>query len=137
MTVAPVRAVGASVDRIEGRLKVTGQARYAYEVPVEGVAYAAVVQSTIAKGTIRDVDASEALAVPGVLAVLREGNAPPVADRDEWDLAVLQTRDVAYRGQIVAAVVADSFEAARDAARLVRVAYDAAEHDVVLRADHP
>jgi xanthine dehydrogenase YagR molybdenum-binding subunit len=130
-------AVGAPVDRIEGRLKVTGQARYAYETPVEGVAYAAVVQATIAKGTIRDVHAEQALAQPGVLAVLWEGNAPRVANRDEWDLAVLQTREVAYRGQIVAAVVAETFEAASDAAALVHVDYDAAAHDVVLRADHP
>jgi xanthine dehydrogenase YagR molybdenum-binding subunit len=137
MTVAPVRSVGAPVERVEGRLKVTGQARYAYEMPVEGVAYCSVVQSTIAKGAIRDVHADEALAVPGVLAVLWEGNAPRVADREEWELAVLQTREVAYRGQIVAAVIAETFEAASDAASLVRVEYDASEHDVVLREGHP
>ena len=137
MTVAPTRVVGAPVDRIEGRLKVTGEARYAYETQVEGVAYAAIVGSTIAKGTIRDVHAEEALAVPGVLAVLWEGNAPRVADDAEFDLAVLQTRTVAYRGQIVATVVADSFEAAREAARLVRVDLDAEQHDVVLREDDP
>ena len=137
MTVAPTQAVGAPVDRIEGRLKVTGEARYAYETQVDGVAYAAIVGSTIAKGTIRDVHAEEALAVPGVLAVLWEGNAPRVANDDEFDLAVLQTRRVAYRGQIVATVVADSFEAAREAARLVRVDYDAEQHDVVLREDDP
>ena len=50
---------------------------------------------------------------------------------------MLQTRTVAYRGQIVATVVADSFEAARDAARLVRVDLDAEQHDVVLREDDP
>ena len=137
MTIAPSRVVGAPVNRIEGPLKVMGEARYAYETQVDGVAYAAIVGSTIAKGTIRDVHADEALAVPGVLAVLWEGNAPRVADDAEFDLAVLQTRRVAYRGQIVAAVVADSFEVARDAARLVRVEYDAEQHEVVLREDDP
>jgi xanthine dehydrogenase YagR molybdenum-binding subunit len=137
MTIAPVRAVGAPVDRVEGREKVTGRARYAYEIPVEGVAYCSVVQAAVAKGRVRDVDASEALALPGVLAVLWEGNAPRVADESERDLAVLQSREVAYRGQIVAAVVAESFEVARDAAARVRVDCEAAEHDVVLREDHP
>ena len=136
-TVTPARAVGAPIDRIEGHEKVTGRARYAYEIPVEGVAYAAVVQSTIARGHIRDVDAGAALAQQGVLAVLWEANAPSVADREEWELAVLQTREVAYRGQIVAAVVAETLEVAREAAGLVRVAYDAEEHDVVLREAHP
>jgi xanthine dehydrogenase YagR molybdenum-binding subunit len=138
MTVAPARAVGAPIERLEAREKVTGRARYAYEIPVEGVAYAAVVPSTIAKGRIAGVDASEALALRGVLAVLWEDNAPPVSpDHGDWELAVLQTRDVAYRGQIVAAVVAESFELATQAARLVRVSYERAEHDVVLREDHP
>ncbi len=137
MTVAPARAVGAPVDRIEGRLKVTGRARYAYETQVDGVAYASIVQSTIAKGTIADVHTEDALAVPGVLAVLWEGNAPRVANTDEWDLAVLQTREVAYRGQIVAVVVADSLEVSRDAASLVHVDYDVRPHHVVLREDDP
>jgi xanthine dehydrogenase YagR molybdenum-binding subunit len=137
MTVAPPRVVGAPVDRIEGRLKVTGEARYAYETQVDGVAYAAIVGSTIAKGAIRDVHADEALAVPGVLAVLWEGNAPRVADDAEFDLAVLQTRRIAYRGQIVAVVVADSFEVAQQAARLVRVDVDDEQHEVVLREDDP
>jgi xanthine dehydrogenase YagR molybdenum-binding subunit len=137
MTTIAQRVVGAPIDRIEGREKVTGQARYAYEAPIEGVVYAAVVQSTIARGEVRDVDASAALRMPGVLAVLWAGNAPRLVETQERELAVLQARTVAYRGQIVAAVIADSFEVARDAERRVRVEYDVAEHDVVLRADHP
>jgi xanthine dehydrogenase YagR molybdenum-binding subunit len=137
MTVAPIQAVGAPVERLEGREKVTGEARYAYEIPIEGVAYAAVVPSTIAKGRIAAVDGSEALAMRGVIAVLWADNAPPVADHGDWELAVLQTREVAYRGQIVAAVVAETFEQASEGARRVRVEYERAEHDVVLREDHP
>ena len=69
------------------------------------------------------------------MAVLHHGNAPQLPAAGE--LAVLQSADVAYRGQIVAAVVADELETAQQAAGLVRVGYHALEHDVVLRADHP
>jgi xanthine dehydrogenase YagR molybdenum-binding subunit len=130
------RAVGSSLDRVEGREKVTGEALYAYEHAPEGVVYAAIVQSTVAKGRIRAVDASAALALPGVLAVLAHDNVPRLEEQD-GELAVLQSDRVAYRGQIVAAVVADTLETARQAERLVRVEYEEEPHDVELRADHP
>jgi len=53
---APRAAIGRPVDRVDGRLKVTGAARYAAEFPVEGVTYGSLVMSTIASGRIRDVD---------------------------------------------------------------------------------
>jgi xanthine dehydrogenase YagR molybdenum-binding subunit len=130
-------AVGAAMARIEGHAKVSGEARYAVEHDIEGVAHAALVQSTVAKGEVRAVDAGAALALNGVLAVLWHENAPRVASDDDPDLAVLQRSDIAFRGQIVAVVVADSLEVAREAAALVRVDYDAAAHDVELTADHP
>jgi xanthine dehydrogenase YagR molybdenum-binding subunit len=122
--------------RVDGPDKVTGRARYAFEHPVEGAVYAWPVQSTIAKGEIRDVDAGAALALPGVLAVLCPGNAPRLT-ADDPELALFQSRDVAYRGQLIAAVVAASLETARAAADLVRVEYAEAGHDVTLTADHP
>jgi xanthine dehydrogenase YagR molybdenum-binding subunit len=130
-------AVGAAMPRVEGHEKVTGAARYAVEHDVEGVVHAAVVQSTVAKGEVRAVDAEAALALNGVLAVLWHENAPRVASNDDLELAVLQRPDVAYRGQIVAVAVADSLEVAREAAALVRVDYAAAPHDVELTSDHP
>ena len=130
------RSIGAPVDRIEGRDKVAGEATYAFDYAQENVAYGAIVQSTIAKGTVRAVDAAAALALPGVLAVLSHENAPALPSA-EGELAVLQSPEVSYRGQIVAAVIADSLETARHAGQLVRVDYDAAEHDVELRPDHP
>jgi xanthine dehydrogenase YagR molybdenum-binding subunit len=130
------RAVGAPIDRIEGREKVAGEATYAFEYEQENAVYAAIVQSTIAKGTIRAVDPAAAATLPGVLAVLWHENAPALASA-EGELAVLQSPAVSYRGQIVAAVVADSLETARQAGRLVRLDYDVAEHDVELRTDHP
>ena len=129
------RAVGAPVDRLEGEAKVRGQARYAFEYERDDLCYAAIVQATIAKGAVRAVDTTAASAEPGVLAVLSHENAPHLDA--EGELAVLQSPRVAYRGQVVAAVVADSLETARHAARLVRVDYDNAEHDVLLRPDHP
>ena len=72
----------------------------------------------------------------GVLAVLWHENAPALTAA-EGELAVLQSPAVSYRGQIVAAVIADSLETARQAAHLVRADYDVAEHDVELRPDHP
>lgn len=130
------RALGAPVDRVEGREKTRGEAKYAYEVELEGAAYATLVVSEAAKGEIRSVDASAALAADGVVAVLTHENAPELAIRD-GELGVLQSPRIAYRGQIVGIVVAESYEAARGAERLVRLEVEEAEHDVVLRPDHP
>jgi xanthine dehydrogenase YagR molybdenum-binding subunit len=131
------RATGRPLDRAEAREKVTGTARYATEGDRDGAAWAVAVQSTIAKGAVRSVDASAALAQPGVLAVLWHGDAPRLHEVDNPELALFQSDRVAYRGQFVAAVVATSQEVARQAGRLVRVRYDAEPHDVELREDHP
>ncbi|MDP4506777.1 xanthine dehydrogenase family protein molybdopterin-binding subunit [Nonomuraea turcica] len=125
------------MNRVEGRVKVTGLATYAAEYPVEGVTYAYPVQSRIAKGRITHVDVSRALAMPGVLSVLSVEEPPELAEDADAELALFQSRDVAYRGQLIAAAVADTYENARAAADAVRVAYEPADHDVGLRADHP
>ena len=131
----PSRAIGASMDRIDGPAKVTGAAKYAFEYPVDQVTYVAPVQSTIAKGRIVSLDASAALALSGVIAVLSHENAPRLAPLDDQDLAVFQSDAVAYRGQFVAAIVAETLEVARQAASLVVVGYEEQPHDVELRAD--
>src|SRR5260221_233436 len=138
----PSRAIGGPLARIDGPLKVTGAARYAYEYPVAGVTYAFPIQSTIAKGRVVSTDARAARALPGVVAVLSHENAPRlrpvdiqvIGQRDQ-DLAVFQSDVVTYRGQAVAAVVAESLEVARQAASLVTVRYEEQPHDVELRAD--
>ncbi len=135
MSVA-VRTVGAPVERVEGREKVTGRAVYAYEHEPEGVAYAAIVTSSVARGSVRAIDAEAALSLPGALGVLSAENAPNLPGA-EGELAVLQSPAVAYRGEIVAVAIAETLETARQAAELVRVDYEAAPHDVVLRPDHP
>jgi xanthine dehydrogenase YagR molybdenum-binding subunit len=137
MTIASDRAGHAGRDRGEGREKVTGAAKYAHEYARDEVAYAAIVPATIIAGEIRAVDASAALALPGVLAVLSYQNAPRLHQVDDGELALFQSNRVAYRGQIVAAVVAERYETARQAERLVRIEYAEEPHDLELRVDHP
>jgi xanthine dehydrogenase YagR molybdenum-binding subunit len=133
---------GATIEglrRIEGRAKVMGTALYAAEHPTEGVATAFAVTSTIGKGAVHAIDASETLAHPGVLHVLSHENAPRVAEEAdaEPELAVLQSTAVAYHGQVVAVVVAETLDAAREGARLLRIEYRAEAPDVAFTADHP
>jgi len=128
------RAIGAPLDRIDGPAKVTGTARYAFEQPVERPAYLYPVHATIASGRVTGVDAGAAEAEPGVLAVLTHWNAPKLASTADAELAILQSGAVAFRGQIVAGVIADTLEIARHAAGLLRVDYEARTHDVELRA---
>jgi xanthine dehydrogenase YagR molybdenum-binding subunit len=125
--------VGKPLSRVDGRLKVTGQARYAAEWQVPGLAHAALVLSTIPRGTVTGIDASAAEISPGVLAVISHRNAPrvslPQRAKAGVDPAVgdplqpLQDDKVYYNGQPVAVVVADTFELAVQAAGLVRVRY--------------
>src|SRR5258706_7274891 len=136
------RAIGPPLDRIDGAQKVTGAAKYAYEYAVEGVTYVFPVQSTIAKGRVVSIDASAARALPGVIAVLSHENAPRLAPLDDAlavfqsdALTVFQSDAVAYHGEFVAAVVAETSEIARQAASLVVVHYEEQPHDVELRAD--
>ena len=130
------RLIGAPVDRIEGRDKVEGKAAYAVEWSVPNPAYAHLATATITRGTIRAVDATAARAVPGVLAVITHEDAPELAD-GSGELGILQSPRVAYRGQVVGIVVAESSEAAREGAELLRFDYAVEPHDVVLTSDHP
>jgi xanthine dehydrogenase YagR molybdenum-binding subunit len=132
-----ISAVGQARPRLEGADKVTGAARYAAEYPVDGHLYGWAVQSTVPKGTIIGIDTTPALAEPDVVAVLSYLNAPRLRLPADPELFLLQSSEVAYRGQIVALVVASTLESAREAAQLVRLDYDTAAHSTVLTADHP
>src|SRR3954470_20083500 len=137
MTATRTPALGSPLERVEAREKVTGTAKYAYEYERENVAYGWIVASTIANGRICAIDARRALTAPGVVQVVTYENAPRLKDVDDHELAVLQSPEVSYRGQIVAAVVAETLEAAREAAALVRVDYEQSPHDVALTPDRP
>jgi len=131
----PGRAVvGQPIDRRDGRLKVTGRARYAAEFDIGNLAHAVLVQSTIASGEITGFDLAAAQAVPGVLAILTPDNAPRLAQNDSSASLIakplLQDRLVYYNGQHIAVVVADTLERAQQAGALVRVEYREAEAQV-------
>ncbi|MEE4546340.1 xanthine dehydrogenase family protein molybdopterin-binding subunit [Streptomyces sp. V4-01] len=128
-------AVGRDLPRRDGPAKVLGTAAYAGETPLENVAYLHLVQATIARGRVTELDATAAESLDGVVAVLTPGTAERLASTEDRELAALQDVRVAFRGQVVAAVVADSSEVARHAAALVRVSYAQEAHDVELRAD--
>ncbi len=125
--------IGRAADRVDGRLKVTGTAPYAYEVSDnDAPGYGFVVGSSISCGRISRIDSSEAERAPGVLLVLTHHNAPQQApfttegdDRFARPLPCLVDDQVHHHGQAVAFVVAKTFEQARAAAHLVRVSYDA------------
>jgi xanthine dehydrogenase YagR molybdenum-binding subunit len=129
--------LGTPAVRREGRAKVTGAARYAAEHTPPDCAYAHPVRATVAKGRITAVHRDDALAVPGVLAVLAHDDAPRLHPGDDATLHLLQDDRVPHRGWYVALVVAETPEAAREGAAAVRVDYAARPHDVVLTAHHP
>jgi len=130
--------IGTATSRVDGRAKVTGAAKYAAEFNTAGLAHASVVTSTIAKGRIARIDASEALSVAGVIDVLTHQNRPPMASVDSAykdDLAPdgapfrpLYNDRIWFSGQPIALVVAEEPEIARFAASLVRVQYDKGAH---------
>lgn len=129
------RAIGQDLARRDGEAKVRGTARYAFEADVESPAYCHPVQATVARGRITSIDTSAAEAVDGVLTVLTHLGAERLADTDDAELAILQDGDIAFRGQLIGVVVADTSEAARQAADLVRVEYVEEPFDVALSAD--
>src|SRR3954452_21667782 len=137
MAVVQQREIGADRERRDGPAKVTGTAPYAAEHPFADPAFAPPVHAAVARGTITAIDSDAAAAVRGVRAILSHENAERLASDENKELWILQSPEVAFRGQFVAVVVADSAEAAREAAELVEVRYTQAEHDVLLRADHP
>lgn len=143
---------GKPVDRVDGRLKVTGGAPYAAEFPLKGLAYGVAVTSTIPKGHIQAIDTSRAKKVPGVLDVLTyknsmnlhfpQGSDPGAGKYAEKDLLPLQSDRIFYDGQHIAVVIAETFQAAEYAASLVKVTYQPGEpvldiHQVLPNARKP
>ncbi|WP_104102353.1 xanthine dehydrogenase family protein molybdopterin-binding subunit [Arthrobacter sp. 08Y14] len=133
----PGRAIGTPYERLDGELKVKGTAPYAYEQPVQNPLYLYPVLSTIARGTVERVETAAAEAVDGVFTVLTSETTPRLEDPSDRELAVLQDNAIGYRGQIVAAVLAESPEIAREAAAAVTVTYTEEPFSAQLRADGP
>ncbi|WP_338781513.1 xanthine dehydrogenase family protein molybdopterin-binding subunit [Streptomyces sp. DG1A-41] len=131
MSQQPQAAVGAPLSRVDGRLKVTGQAKYAADHDIDGVVHAVVVDSSIGRGRITGIDTRAANALRGVLGVISHLDKPRLAYRDNpgpfpgQRLRVFQDDAVRFFGQPVAVVVATTLEAAQHAADLVKISYDA------------
>jgi len=120
------KITGTPIDRVDGLLKVTGKATYATDYRAKNMAYAYLFKSTIAAGTITGLDSAEAAKIPGVLAVITHLNAPKLNVRGGIrGGALLQGPEVRFYGQHIGLVVAETFEQARHAARLIKVTYQA------------
>lgn len=130
-----MNAIGSSLPRIDGPAKVTGRAPYAYEHSVVAPVFLHAVTSTIARGSIVDIDTTAAEMSDGVLAVLTPWNAPRLTDTSDGEYCVLQDLTVGFRGQPIGAVIAETPEQARHAQSLVRVQYDVHTHDTTFRTD--
>ncbi|MDP9990145.1 xanthine dehydrogenase YagR molybdenum-binding subunit [Variovorax boronicumulans] len=121
-----LKVIGKPTDRIDGPVKTTGTARYAYErnAEVPRAAYGYVVGAGIAKGRIASMDLGAAQAAPGVLAVVTARNAGKLAKGDFNTAKLLGGPEIDHYHQAVAVVVANTFEQARAAAQLVRITYE-------------
>ena len=126
------RYLGKETTRVDGIAKVTGKAKYAAEFQVPHLSHGFLVLSTIAKGRITTIDTAAAEQAAGVIRVFTHLNTPPFGEgRDmmgpipHW---ALQSERIHFNGQPIALVVAETFEQARHAARLVQVTYQAEAH---------
>jgi xanthine dehydrogenase YagR molybdenum-binding subunit len=124
-------SVGKPIDRVDGRLKVTGAATYAAEFPVKNVAHGVCITSTITKGRIKNIDTRAAEKMQGVIGVMTSENCMQLhfstgsdGKFGEKDLLPLQSDRVFYGGQHIAVVIAETFEEAEHAAATVKVTYD-------------
>ena len=136
--------VGQPISRLDGPLKVKGAARFAGEISMPGMTYAALVFSTIAKGRITAIDTAAAEAAPGVVLVMTHLNAPrlkppplfmtaPKAASGD-DVPVMQDDRVYWNGQAIALVLAETQEQAEHGASLIGVTYEAAAATTSLEA---
>ncbi len=142
------------MDRVDGRLKVTGAARYSAEFPIPKLTYGVLVTSTVASGNVQSLDSKKAERAPGVLAVFSHFNAPQIPGYSEGSnpakgqttkgqpLRVFSDDTIYFYGQPVALVVADTLERAQFAAGLIQVQYQKASfqtgfNENISHADFP
>ena len=127
------------IDRVDGKAKVTGTARYAADQKASGVVYGFLVGSTIAKGRIRSLNIKSAQNAPGVLAVITYQNAPKIpgyqVGKDPakpptggQPLRIFYNNEIAYYDQPIALVIADTYERVLHAAKLVKAEYEKDDH---------
>src|SRR5215210_5086341 len=120
-----LKIVGQPTDRIDGPLKTTGTAPYAYDRHdvAANQAYGYIVGSAIAKGRILSMDLAAAKAAPGVIAIVTAQNAGRLGKGKFNTARLLGGPQIEHYHQAIAVVVAETFEQARAAAHLIRVEY--------------
>ncbi len=136
------QVIGAALPRVDGPVKTTGRAQYAADFSFPGMVYAVPVGATIGNGKIRSMDTSAAEKMPGVVAVLHQGNIGPLFHIAPGSHAGLGEQRqpfeddiVSYWGQYVALAVAKTLQQAQAAAAAVRVMYDAEKPNVSVKLD--
>ncbi len=131
-----MKVLGKPLDRVDGKLKTTGTAHYAYERSdvAPNAAYGCILGAAIAKGRIESIDVADAKAAPGVLAVVTYENASKLGKAKNHTARMLAGPEVQHYDQAVAVVVAETFEQARAATRLLRVNYARAKGNFDLAA---
>lgn len=134
------------LDRVDGKQKVTGAAKYAADYIIPGLTYAVLVESTIAKGDIKSIDTKKAENAPGVLAVIYHGNAPNIPGYETGGnpakpptagdpFRVFQNARIYFAGQPIALVIADTYECAIYAATLIKTEYNKDAHQTSVEAN--
>src|SRR5688572_12866388 len=130
------KVVGKPVDRIDGPLKTTGTAPYAYDRHdvAANQAYGYIVPAPIAKGRITSMDLAAAKAAPGVITIVTAANAGKLGKGNFNKARLLGGPEIQHYHQAIALVVAETWEQARAAAHLVRVQYAPAKGQYDLEA---
>ncbi|MGL9619576.1 xanthine dehydrogenase family protein molybdopterin-binding subunit [Bradyrhizobium sp. U531] len=129
----PKENMGQPVPRYDAVVKVTGRATYASDMPLDNPAYAFLVTSAIAKGRIDRFDLDDAKSVRGVIEIVTHENAPKLKESKLFSdggyagttIQPLKSAEISHDGEIIAVVVAETYEAAREAANRVKVSYTA------------
>jgi xanthine dehydrogenase YagR molybdenum-binding subunit len=117
--------IGRPIDRLEGALKVTGKATYAHEWPIEGLCHGVLVRATIARGQVRRIHDEAVKQLPGILAVITDDRMlRNPAQGAVYDAPVQTASEIAYFGQPIALVVAETFEQARHGAQSLQVDFE-------------
>ncbi|NEP77499.1 MAG: xanthine dehydrogenase family protein molybdopterin-binding subunit [Okeania sp. SIO3B3] len=133
------KVIGKPINRVDGKLKVTGGARYTADMPVENLTYGVLIESTIAKGKITKLETTAAETAPGVLAVITYRNVPKFNQITFFpggqSLPILQDENIYYQGQHIGIIVAKTLEQAQYAATLVKVEYQTKQPTIDIDID--
>lgn len=127
------------LSRVDGRLKVTGAAKYSAEYNVKGVTYGVLVGSTITKGSIKSIDTKQAERAPGVLTVITYLNCPNIPGYHienappKGPLKIFLDNKIYFNGQPIALIIADTFEQALFASSLIKADYNKEQHQTDLK----